>query len=204
MGAFDTYRLADFIPFGAQHNAAYFPAPLVGLLLGVGLLFAVIRGRGRLAGGLLAVAWVWLGAAWYAGSYADLNWAGGRMAWLAFAQAALLALMAWRGLGAQRSGWGHRVGLALLVGGLVVFPLLDPLVGRPWAGVEVFGHAPEPTALVTMGTVLAIGRLRPLGLLLPTAACLGGAATASVLETAGWWVPLAAVGVAWLALVDRR
>ncbi len=213
MGELETYRLADFIPFGgeayarlfATHNAQFLPAPLIGGLIGLIALWAAWRGR-RWALSLLVPAWVWVGWAWYGQSYATLNWAGARMAWVAWGQAGLLLGMAWltRGSSADADSPAGRTGHALAAVGLLLYPLLDPLTGRSWSGVEVFGHAPEPTALVTLGFVLALGRQRAIGLLLPTLICLEGALTARVLGTPGWWVSAALAGACWLALlVDR-
>ena len=40
-------------------------------------------------------------------------------------------------------------------------PLIGPLFGRPWAQIELFGLAPDPTAVGTLGLVLlGDGRVR--------------------------------------------
>jgi hypothetical protein len=47
----------------------------------------------------------------------------------------------------QRGG----VGLVLLA---LAYPMLGGLLGRPWTQAEVFGLAPDPTALGTLGVLL--------------------------------------------------
>lgn len=222
-----TYTVGDFVPFGAeayarlfvQHNARFGVAPALGAVAGVAALWAAVSGRGRVAAALLAAAWGWVGWAFFAGSYAGLNWAGSYLAGVAGLQGVLMAFMAWRGWlsgragsgglagGAEASagrgighGIGYATGVALAVGGLALYPLLDPLSGRPWAGVELFGHAPEPTALVTLGLVLACGRRRLIGLTIPVLICGLGGVTARVLESPGWWVSSAAAAAALIAL----
>lgn len=212
-----TYALADFVPFDAesyarlcaQHNEAFGPAPAVGLVVGGVVLWAASTGRGRLAAGLLALAWAWVARAWFATSYARLNWAGADLAWFAGLQAALMAFMAWRGwLQPVIDDSGHAItraigratGLSIAVAGFALYPLLDPLLGRPWAGVELFGHSPEPTALVTLGVVLACGRKRLVGMTLPALVCALGGATAWVLGSRGWWVGSAMASLSLIAL----
>jgi hypothetical protein len=44
---------------------------------------------------------------------------------------------------------------------LLIAPLIGPLLGRPWTQAEVFGIAPDPTAIATLGILLtANGRVR--------------------------------------------
>ena len=57
-------------------------------------------------------------------------------------------------------------GLLLAAIGVVAYPLLPPLFGRPWTSAEVFGIAPDPTAIATLG-VLLMARGRHVLLLLP-------------------------------------
>jgi len=50
------------------------------------------------------------------------------------------------------------IGLTLAVCGLLLYPLAGLSAGRPWAQAEVFGVMPEPTALATLGLLLAGGQ----------------------------------------------
>jgi hypothetical protein len=90
--------------------------------------------------------------------YATINWAARYFA-LAFVLQAvlLLGLGTWprdarvppAGVVAQKLGW------LLAVSGVLLYPLAGLLAGHPWAQVEVFGITPEPTALATLGLLLA-------------------------------------------------
>ena len=51
-------------------------------------------------------------------------------------------------------GLTRAVGCALFGGALVVHPLIAVLAGRPWRQAEVFGLAPDPTVLATLGLLL--------------------------------------------------
>ncbi len=61
---------------------------------------------------------------------------------------------------AQRHGWVRRAGLALFLFELGVHPLVGPLLGRSCGAIELFGIAPDPTVLATLGLLLAADRMR--------------------------------------------
>src|SRR6266852_5355053 len=46
------------------------------------------------------------------------------------------------------------VGVGLFLFSLAVYPLLAPLLGRGWRQAELFGVAPDPTVLATLGLLL--------------------------------------------------
>jgi hypothetical protein len=61
-----------------------------------------------------------------------------------------------------RSGTGVSgvgcLALALLIYALALHPLIPLLAGRPWTQAEIFGLAPDPTAIATLGILLATTR----------------------------------------------
>lgn len=167
-----TYRLSDFLMFSPRtywrlvelHNRALWPAHLVALAVGLGLLrLAAMRrpGASRVAAAALAAVWAWVGWAFLWQRYATINWAA---AWIAIAfwlQAALLLLLGAMHSAVWRARTGARLrgaGWTLAVAGLLLYPLAGLAAGRPWAQAEVFGIMPEPTALASVGLVLATGQ----------------------------------------------
>jgi hypothetical protein len=52
----------------------------------------------------------------------------------------------------------RRPGLVLIVYALIIHPLVPPLTGRPWTQAEIFGLAPDPTAIATLGILLMASR----------------------------------------------
>ena len=167
-----TYRPSDFLLFSARtyyrlfelYNADAWPGHLLALGLALVLWLALLQGRAwapRAACALLAAAWLWVAWAFHSQRYAAINWAA---TWFAAAFAVqgllLLSCALVREPGeriAVRQGPARSVGLALLLFALVVQPTLGVLLGRPWQQAEVFGLAPDPTALGTLGVLL----LRP-------------------------------------------
>lgn len=190
-----TYRLSDFLMFSPRtywrlvelYNLAWWPLHLAALLAGfTALALAVSRKAMALhvMAVLLAAAWLWVGWAFHWQRYAEINWAA-QYAAPAFAlQALLLLALGMRGrpvASAPRPGL-RRLGWVLAAAGLAGYPFLAWMTGRPWLQAEVFGMAPEPTALATLGLLLispAAGQgTRLLALCaIPCVSLLAGAAT---------------------------
>jgi hypothetical protein len=163
-----TYSPSDFLLFSPRtyyrlierHNLALWPAQLLALALGgmvAGLLRRPTVTRGRAVAGILAALWAWVGWAFVAERYATINWAA---VWFAWLFAVELLLLGWLGVGAAELRFGWRrdvrglVGGALFAGALALYPLLARAVGRAWTQAEVFGIAPDPTVLGTLGLLL--------------------------------------------------
>jgi hypothetical protein len=208
-----TYSLSDFLLFSPRtyyrlierHNEALWPAQLLTLALGLlagGLLRRPSVRQGRVVSGLLAVLWVWVAWAFIWSRYANINWAATYFVGLFAFEAALLA---W--VGVIRGGLGFRprrdaagtIGMLLFASGLAGYPLLAPLVGRGWAQVEVFGIAPDPTVVATLGLLLQVeGPPRWSLLVAPVLWCVITGATLLALGSPEAWVvlPAALLGVA--------
>ena len=213
-----TYSLRDLLLFSQRtyarlfelHNQEWWPLPLLALALGAVLLVLAWRGgerAGRALLVILAACWLWVAWAWHAQRYAPINWAAGYFAWAWAVQAVLLGVVSWRGrfdavpVARQQRGFG----LTLLGTALVIYPLLAPLLDRGWTPAELFGMAPDPTALATLGVLLAI-KLRHSGWLFPIPVlwCLISGATLWAMESPEFWIaPLAALLSVGLALAYR-
>jgi hypothetical protein len=90
----------------------------------------------------------------------------------------LIAAALWRRGPSHETGPVRR-GIGLLLAALaMLYPLLGLAMGRPWSQAEVFGLMPEPTALGTLGLLLAVGARRMAWLsVIPAASLAIGAAT---------------------------
>ncbi|TFY96789.1 DUF6064 family protein [Ramlibacter rhizophilus] len=160
-----TYRPSDFLMFSAGSYARLlerfqrdvWPLQLVLLGLGLVLLLALVRRpapSARAGAWVLAGVWAWVGWGFYLARFAPINTAAPALAAACFLQAVLMAALAFA---TPRAGVPrHRaVGVLLAAAGLLAWPLLAPLTGRSLAQAEVFGLSPEPTALFTLGWLLA-------------------------------------------------
>lgn len=203
-----TYSLSDFLMFSARtyfrlfelYNLAIWPAQLLAGAIGVAILICVARGgaaSGRVAAAMLAACWLWVGWAFHAERYAAINLAANYFA-LGFGIEALLLLWvgAVRGRLAfmpVRSGL-DRAALGLLLFALLAYPLLAVASGRPWRQMELFGVAPDPTALATLGLLLLPASVPWWLLPIPLLWCAISGATLWTMQAPDAWVgPLAAV-----------
>jgi hypothetical protein len=193
-----TYRLSDFLMFSPatywrlveRYNRDLWPLQIGLLAAGAALLWWVAARRpaaGKTAAAVLALAWLWVGWVFHWQRYATINWAASWFAAAFALQAALLALIAFTGNDADAGHAGpraHAAGLAVAAAGVLFYPFLAPAAGRPWSQAEVFALMPEPTALATLGLLLAT-RLRHRGGLavIPLLSLGLGAATAWLLRS---------------------
>jgi hypothetical protein len=168
MGPWATYDLADFLLFSPEtyarlmerYNAALWPLQLAALALGLAAGLGLVRPssrRGRPAALVFAVGWLWVAWGYHLQRYTLINWAA---PWFAALFAFEAALLAWFGAcrGRLDAGPGNPirrpVGLGLYSFGLAAYPFLYPLYGHDWARSELFGVAPDPTAVGTLGILL--------------------------------------------------
>ncbi|MFY9551859.1 MAG: DUF6064 family protein [Thermoanaerobaculia bacterium] len=212
-----TYTLSDFLLFSARtyhrlfeiYNAAIWPAQIVAVGLGVAIIALLRRAassRGRIVAAILAACWLWVAIAFHAKRYATINTAGIHFAWAFGVEAALLI---WIG-GRLQFEWPEdpagRVGLWIFLFALVVEPLVGPLLGRGWQGVEIFGVAPDPTVIATLGLLLlAKGRGRGWLMVIPAVWCaITGATLLAMKAPDAWIAPLAAVVASMLVVWQAR
>jgi len=165
-----TYRPVDFLMFEPRiywrlfelHNTAWWPAPVLLVTIGSVALAQLWRHRAAPAAWLrgvaaaLALGWVFSGWAFVAYRYAPINWAAEALAPACAVPAVALAALALR-QGPMRDRIPARfgVGLLLMLWALAGHPLLTLVFGRPLLQAEVSLLAPDPTAVATMGWLLA-------------------------------------------------
>ena len=166
-----TYTLTDFLLFSPRtyyrlfelYNAAVWPLQLVTLALGVAILILMLRGgawSGRVVAAILALLWLLVAWAYLLERYDTINWAA---RYFAIGFAVQAALLAWAGAVRDRLRFDAntatgKVGIALLIYALAIHPLIAPLTGRSITQAEIFGLAPDPTAVATLGILVASAR----------------------------------------------
>ena len=218
-----TYRLDSFLLFSARtyqrlienYNADVWPLQIVMLLAGVALLAWLGRPhslkRDRVVFVLLAVLWWWLAWGFLHRRFAAINWAADYAAVLFALQGAALL---WMGV-ARRSSVRRRlsptdpIAIMLIVLGVIVYPLIAPMLGRPLAQAEVFGVMPDPTVITTLGFLLLAEPPRRALVIVPVLWCLfSGAMLWGLRFGQAWGLPcvalLAAVCVWWRRKLARH
>jgi hypothetical protein len=170
MPEWSTYSPENFLMFSARtyyrlferHNTALWPGHVVALLAGAAV-FALLWRRpdartARLAVGVLAAGWLVVAVAYFWVRYSTIH-TGGK--WFAAAFGAQALALAWCGIVGRRLELAvrpaaiGRTGLGLIAFSVLLYPLVGRLLGRPWMQAEVFGLAPDPTVLATLGLLLA-------------------------------------------------
>jgi hypothetical protein len=218
VGAWWTYGLADLLLFSPRVyyrqfellNEELWPAQLFTLAAGLAILALTLRPPSpatRAIPTALGLLWIWVAWSFLWQRYADINWAAAYVAPLFALQG--LGLI-WSG-SAQRAPLGERsatgpvrwAGVALLAGAVLLYPVLPALFGRPWASAEVFGIAPDPTALATLAVLAGVRwRFRWLLIILPALWCAASGATLWAMMAPDWFVPPLGAAIA-LALAAR-
>ncbi|MER8826614.1 DUF6064 family protein [Mesorhizobium sp. M0938] len=211
-----TYRLEDFLLFSPRvywrmfelHNAAFWPLHLLTLASGLAIVLLMLRRprrHGLWIALILAALFASVGWSFLWSRYAVINWAIAYVAPAFGLQALLLAIGgAHGGLAFDRRDIAGRFGLLLIAVGLVVYPLLPPLFGRPWASAEIFGIAPDPTAIATLGVLLAASGPVPLLFPIPLLWLLLSGLTLHAMGDPQAWLPLLAAATTVAALAMRR
>lgn len=213
-----TYRPEDFLLFSPRvywrlfelHNAAWWPLPLATWAAGLAFLLVVLRGQAAASRWIplaLAVFWAFVAWSFLWGRFTAINWVIAYVVPAFGVQALMLAVDGLRRRGPVFEGKSPaaRIGLLLAATCLVGYPLLPPLFGRPWTEAEIFGLAPDPTAIVTVGFVLAAqgGFARAL-LVIPLLWLLLSSLTLWTMGDGQAWLPFLAVTIAIAALPLRR
>ena len=106
------------------------------------------------------------------------------------------ALLVWTGVIRDRLRFDSAkwIGIALIIYALAIHPLIAPLSGRPWTQAEIFGLAPDPTVIATLGVLVAAARPNWLLLILPLLWCIISGLTLWTMESPeAPVIPLAAV-----------
>jgi hypothetical protein len=181
-----TYTATDFLLFSPRvyyrlfelYNRSFWPVAIISIVFGLAI-FELLRWprpiTHRLIPAILGVLWIWIAWAFFWQRYAGINWASVYLAPLFGLQG--LALF-WTGAAGRlkfvlSSKIPNVLVLAIYAFSLVGYPFVAALMGRPPLSAEIFGLAPDPTALATLALLaLADDRSRWPLLMLPLIWCL--------------------------------
>lgn len=170
------FTIQQFLDMFHRYNEAIWPMQIVGYGIGVfivAMLVARLRGPrsflashaviDRLLPALLCSFWVWIGVVFMWGYQADIS-ASGRpfgvlflIGAVAFGVDALVG--ADLGLGRVPS-WRLAMGGSMVVYAMLIYPLLGALAGHTYPSAPIFGVAPCPTAIFTLGVLVCCARPR--------------------------------------------
>ena len=215
-----TYNLSDFVLFAPQtylrlmerYNQAVWPLQVAALILGAAIaviVFYTPARQERVITAVVSAAWIWIAWAFHLQHYATIHWAAPLFAALFAGEAALLI---WTGVIRGRlvyrveSGLIPAVGFGVFLFALVGQPVIAALLRQRWAQAEIFGTAPDPTVIGTMGLLLlAANRAFWQLLIIPAIWCaISGATLWALGSPLALAAPLAALIVLVLASQKTR
>jgi hypothetical protein len=214
-----TYSLSDFLMFSARtyyrlfelYNLAIWPGHLLAAAVALIILACAVRGgaaAGRIAAVLLAACWLWVAWAFHAQRYAAINAAAPYFA-IGFAVQALLLLWIGAVRGAMALAPMHgrvqHAAFGVMLFAMLGYPLVTVASGRGWRQLELFGVAPDPTALATLALLVAAARMPSPLLPIPLLWCAVSGATLWTMHAPDAWVaPLGALLVLVLWAIRSR
>ncbi|MEX1205769.1 MAG: DUF6064 family protein, partial [Dongiaceae bacterium] len=195
-----------------QYNRAIWPAQIVAYGLGIVVVLLTLRpvpGGDRAIGALLAAAWAWIGVVYHLGHFAAIDFIAPAFAAVFLIQALLFA---WTGAIGGKIAFRFRAdvfgwtGLGFVFFAMAVYPLAGWLAGHGWPRAALFGVAPCPTTIFTMGVLLLTEGRTPLRLaLIPVLWSLVGGTAAWLLEVPeDFALPLVGLGGLGLILWKNR
>jgi hypothetical protein len=194
----------QFLDVFRRYNESIWPGQwLMNLLAIVAVVAAVRGGRGasRVAGGIVAALWMWMGAVYHMVFFRPINPAA-----LLFGSAFLIegVMIAWLGVARPMLRFEVRrnaatfLGFALIVYALVAYPLVGYALGHRYPSAPTFG-VPCPTTIFTFGLMLLSPppRLRSLIFIPACWAVVGGVAAIRL----GMWEDFGLVAAAVVATI---
>ena len=182
------FTIEQFFGVFQAYNTAVWPAQMLLLLLAaLALIFIALRRpwSGMAVSAILAVLWIWLGAAYHLAFFAQINPVAYGFGALSIVGGLVFA---WHGVIRRRLEFSFgkslraAIGTALLVFALVVYPIWGTLAGHGYPALPTFG-LPCPTTIFTIGVLaLASGTSLRAALTVPILWSLVGSQAAFVLD----------------------
>lgn len=154
----------QFFEVFKQYNEAVWPAQVaiyIAAAIAFYLIFRPFKNSNKVVSGILALFWLWMGIIYHLTFFSSIN------------SAALLfgALFVIQGFififeGVIRDNisfsyskdWRSVTGIALMIFGPVVYPVIGQLLGHAYPSTPTFG-APCPTTIFTIGAILLASNL---------------------------------------------
>ena len=196
------FTVDDFFDVFSAYNEAIWPAQILAYALAALVLWMMItrhRRAGRMTAVVLAIFWLWNGIAYHLAFFAPINPAANLFAPLFLVQALLFIGVAALGSGLPVSltlSWRGAAGAACIAYALLFYNLIGVAAGHGWPGAPMFGVAPCPTTIFTIGLLLLAAARLPIWLLAIPVLWAAIGTTAAVLLNVPEDLGLAAAAVA--------
>jgi hypothetical protein len=205
------FTRAQFFEVFAAYNAATWPAAVLAYPLALLILvLAVRRSRhaGRWIGAVLALMWAWVGLVYHGLFFSRINTAAPIFAVAFLVQAGLFSLHAISGRGLELgrvNGPRIVIGAVLISYAAIAYPVIGLLVGERYPALPLFGVAPCPLLIFTLGLFVWSRNVVWWLWIVPVLWSLVGGSAAILLSVEpDWALPLAAAVALGARVADRR
>jgi hypothetical protein len=166
------FSAVQFFDLFRDYNLAIFPVHFAGYLLGFTALWFLLPERfsWKVVAIILGVYWLWIGIAYHFVFFTRINPAAGIFGSLFVVQGVLFLISAFRhnnfSLAALSSiqgiaGWGS------ILYGMIIYSSIGYLLGHRWPFAPLFGVAPCPTTIFTLGIMSLMLNLKRWLLIIP-------------------------------------
>lgn len=200
------FTVRQFLEVFRNYNEAIWPAQILAYFIGLVCVVALIsrfNWRANLVLWSLAVFWAWNGIAYHWMFFRSFNPAAGIFAILFVGQSVLFAVYGSRLLrNVVVAPFAQFVGWAMTAYAMAGYGVLGYALGRTYPESPIFGVAPCPMTIFTLGTLTLLGSAIPSRLLaMPVIwAIVGTSAAVSFGITEDFGLPVAAALAIWIRL----
>lgn len=154
------FTIEQFFDVFEAYNTAVWPAQIAAYVLGVIVTFATIRSNktsSRIISATLGLFWVWMGIIYHIMHFSSINPIARLFGVLFVLQGIILVAV---GCISDRLKFQFTIKPIPIIGALfiaysmIVYPLIGTLVGHSYPRAPMFGVAPCPTTIFTLGLLL--------------------------------------------------
>jgi hypothetical protein len=200
------FSRAQFLEVFSTYNAAIWPSQVVAAVMGLAVIALLVTDAARahqLIAGVLSAFWAFMSVGYHFIYFSEINATA-----LAFGIGFMIASVVFLVEGVVRArirfSWtaGPRGWIAgvLMIYSLVVYPLLGLLVWTPYPETPLFGVAPCPTTIFTIGLLILARYRSPLLLAAIPLIWSGIGGSAAFLLDIPQDLGLPAAGVSWVVV----
>jgi hypothetical protein len=204
------FTRAQFLDLFHIYNHVVWPAQVIAYLLGAALVLALWKpsaAKVRVVLLILATFWLWNGVAYHLAFFTLVNPAAFLFAILFIAQGVAFGVFSFRArrvLAETRFGARSLVGTVLIAYALLIYPTIGQLSGHGFLRGPMFGVAPCPTAIFTIGVLFLLrGRGITWLFIIPIMwSVIGMIAAVSLEMPEDWGLGVAGIALLGLAVIE--
>lgn len=154
------FTVGQFLAVFHSYNQAIWPMQVTAYIMGMAAIYLAVRKSrhsDKIICGILALMWIWTGAAYHMAFFSSINKAAYAFGVLFITQGVLFIIygIIKPGLSFKAAPAGiPAAGCILIVYSMLVYPVIGQLLGHGYPQSPVFGVTPCPVTIFTFGLLL--------------------------------------------------